>query len=102
VSYLFECDISVGLHNVRFEVLTLVTVTMTSVILRRIDTSVYAGGDHNPAREPHVALARHWWVCRKIPLIIFGYWDYNIVCEISSSHGGEYDVQSFLLGYTAV
>jgi hypothetical protein len=23
-------------------------------------------------------------------------------CEISSSHGGEYDVQSCLLGYTAV
>jgi hypothetical protein len=23
-------------------------------------------------------------------------------CEISSSHGGEYDVQSYLLGYTAV
>jgi hypothetical protein len=25
-----------------------------------------------------------------------------IICEISSSHGGEYDVQSCLLGYTAV
>jgi hypothetical protein len=25
-----------------------------------------------------------------------------ILCEISSSHGGEYDVQSCLLGYTAV
>jgi hypothetical protein len=25
-----------------------------------------------------------------------------MVCEISSSHGGEYDVQSCLLGYTAV
>jgi hypothetical protein len=24
------------------------------------------------------------------------------ICEISSSHGGEYDVQSCLLGYTAV
>jgi hypothetical protein len=24
------------------------------------------------------------------------------MCEISSSHGGEYDVQSCLLGYTAV
>jgi hypothetical protein len=24
------------------------------------------------------------------------------LCEISSSHGGEYDVQSCLLGYTAV
>jgi hypothetical protein len=24
------------------------------------------------------------------------------LCEISSSHGGEYDVQSSLLGYTAV
>jgi hypothetical protein len=23
-------------------------------------------------------------------------------CEISSSHGGEYDVQSCLLGYTAM
>jgi hypothetical protein len=26
----------------------------------------------------------------------------NKKCEISSSHGGEYDVQSCLLGYTAV
>jgi hypothetical protein len=26
----------------------------------------------------------------------------NMTCEISSSHGGEYDVQSCLLGYTAV
>jgi hypothetical protein len=26
----------------------------------------------------------------------------NLPCEISSSHGGEYDVQSCLLGYTAV
>jgi hypothetical protein len=26
----------------------------------------------------------------------------NHTCEISSSHGGEYDVQSCLLGYTAV
>jgi hypothetical protein len=26
----------------------------------------------------------------------------NMFCEISSSHGGEYDVQSCLLGYTAV
>jgi hypothetical protein len=26
----------------------------------------------------------------------------KIICEISSSHGGEYDVQSCLLGYTAV
>jgi hypothetical protein len=25
-----------------------------------------------------------------------------LTCEISSSHGGEYDVQSCLLGYTAV
>jgi plastin-1 len=25
-----------------------------------------------------------------------------VLCEISSSHGGEYDVQSCLLGYTAV
>jgi hypothetical protein len=25
-----------------------------------------------------------------------------LLCEISSSHGGEYDVQSCLLGYTAV
>jgi hypothetical protein len=25
----------------------------------------------------------------------------NNPCEISSSHGGEYDVQSCLLGYTA-
>jgi hypothetical protein len=24
------------------------------------------------------------------------------LCEISNSHGGEYDVQSCLLGYTAV
>jgi hypothetical protein len=24
-----------------------------------------------------------------------------MVCEISSSHGGEYDVQNCLLGYTA-
>jgi hypothetical protein len=24
------------------------------------------------------------------------------LCEISSSHGGEYDVQSCLLGYTAM
>jgi hypothetical protein len=72
-SYLIECDTAVGLNNVRFEVLTVVTVTMTSVILRRIDTSVYAGGDHNPAREPHVALARHRCGSRKIPLIIFGY-----------------------------
>jgi hypothetical protein len=28
--------------------------------------------------------------------------EYISVCEISSSHGGEYDVQSCLLGYTAV
>jgi hypothetical protein len=28
--------------------------------------------------------------------------DEVIPCEISSSHGGEYDVQSYLLGYTAV
>jgi hypothetical protein len=27
---------------------------------------------------------------------------HGFVCEISSSHGGEYDVQSCLLGYTAV
>jgi hypothetical protein len=27
---------------------------------------------------------------------------YYSVCEISSSHGGEYDVQSCLLGCTAV
>jgi hypothetical protein len=26
----------------------------------------------------------------------------HILCEISSSHGGEYDVQSCLLGCTAV
>jgi hypothetical protein len=26
----------------------------------------------------------------------------RIICEISSSHGGEYDVQNCLLGYTAV
>jgi hypothetical protein len=26
----------------------------------------------------------------------------NFICEISSSHGGEYDVQSCLLGYTVV
>jgi hypothetical protein len=26
----------------------------------------------------------------------------DYLCEISSSHGGEYDVQSRLLGYTAV
>jgi hypothetical protein len=26
----------------------------------------------------------------------------NVQCEISSSHGDEYDVQSCLLGYTAV
>jgi hypothetical protein len=26
----------------------------------------------------------------------------RLLCEISSSHGGEYDVQSCLLGYTAV
>jgi hypothetical protein len=26
----------------------------------------------------------------------------SILCEISSSHGGEYDVQSCLLGCTAV
>jgi hypothetical protein len=25
-----------------------------------------------------------------------------LICEISSSHGGEHDVQSCLLGYTAV
>jgi hypothetical protein len=25
-----------------------------------------------------------------------------LLCEISSSHGGEYDVQNCLLGYTAV
>jgi hypothetical protein len=25
-----------------------------------------------------------------------------LCCEISSSHGGDYDVQSCLLGYTAV
>jgi hypothetical protein len=28
--------------------------------------------------------------------------DFRILCEISSSHGGEYDVQSCLLGYTAI
>jgi hypothetical protein len=27
---------------------------------------------------------------------------HTVPCEISSSHGGEYDVQSCLLGYTAV
>jgi hypothetical protein len=27
---------------------------------------------------------------------------YGVLCEISSSHGGKYDVQSCLLGYTAV
>jgi hypothetical protein len=37
----------------------------------------------------------------------FGRWNFRIskqftLCEISSSHGGEYDVQSCLLGYTAV
>jgi hypothetical protein len=26
----------------------------------------------------------------------------RLLCEISSSHGGEYDVQSCLLGYTAM
>jgi hypothetical protein len=26
----------------------------------------------------------------------------QLYCQISSSHGGEYDVQSCLLGYTAV
>jgi hypothetical protein len=26
----------------------------------------------------------------------------ELQCEISSSHGGEYDVQSCVLGYTAV
>jgi hypothetical protein len=28
--------------------------------------------------------------------------NFKIICDISSSHGGEYDVQSCLLGYTAV
>jgi hypothetical protein len=29
-------------------------------------------------------------------------YNFSKVCEISSSHGGEYDVQSCLLGYIAV
>jgi hypothetical protein len=52
---------------------------------------------------------RHFCVLRQFdrPLIL----SYSVLsdfsidihlCEISSSHGGEYDVQSCLLGYTAV
>jgi hypothetical protein len=39
-----------------------------------------------------------------LPLSVAGgsYPNQNYPCEISSSHGGEYDVQSCLLGYTAV
>jgi hypothetical protein len=33
----------------------------------------------------------------RIPILLL-----ILICEISSSHGGEYDVQSCLLGYTAV
>jgi hypothetical protein len=28
--------------------------------------------------------------------------EFSFLCEILSSHGGEYDVQNCLLGYTAV
>jgi hypothetical protein len=34
--------------------------------------------------------------------VLFKRHNVSMICEISSSHGGEYDVQSCLLGYTAV
>jgi hypothetical protein len=37
-----------------------------------------------------------------LPPLVFWPTELAVVCEISSSHGGEYDVQSCLLGYTAV
>jgi hypothetical protein len=42
---------------------------------------------HCHIQELHQRKQKFWW---------------ELICEISSSHGGEYDVQSCLLGYTAV
>jgi hypothetical protein len=40
--------------------------------------------------------------CIKFSLINLKEVDQEVGCEISSSHGGEYDVQSCLLGCTAM
>jgi hypothetical protein len=52
-----------------------------------------------------------WGLCEKksfdgkslvVSVIVKLWWESFLTCEISSSHGSEYDVQSCVLGYTAV
>jgi hypothetical protein len=60
-----------------------------------------------PSYQKNLLVAKQEYLAKEITNlglgIIFGHSSKgSVTCEISSSHGGEYDVQSCLLGYTAV
>jgi hypothetical protein len=53
-----------------------------------------------------ISFSQKWPILQKVVYDIkcrsMKIYNFYLKCEISSSHGGEYDVQSCLLGYTAV
>jgi hypothetical protein len=77
-----------------------VVVQKSLVIVRHNDTQAVGEGRTSGSQ----------WISRQLPNIrslqpwplvnIIYHTKYEKHCEISSSHGGEYDVQSCLLGYT--
>jgi hypothetical protein len=58
--------------------------------------------EDNPVKK--LTFQKSFWSRRKGRPKLRWICDFHVTvfCEISSSHGGEYDVQSCFLGYTAV
>jgi hypothetical protein len=64
-----------------------------------------AGANMVHSQTEHVFILEHYFASKSFAAVCEVQNvnpDKEIPCEISSSHGGEYDVQSCLLGYTAV